>query len=119
MRKILGVALLLAVSTLHASTTAIKPIPGAKTYFRTPDMELPRVPAYGNNVAFTAQHDGHARLFRLDLPAGAPSGVFDPGQGEVLHFWSLDANRVVVAGLGQKGRQYFVQTLSAGAPKEV
>ena len=120
----LGIALLsLAVFRPPVLTAAPKPAPApplpAEIYFKPPEFTAPAISPDGKNIAFIAQSDGHARLFRLDLQTGKISGLFSAGQGDVERFWWTGSERVLLAGRGRSNLEYFVQDLANSKPRSV
>src|SRR4051812_42799560 len=82
---------------------ASPPLPG-EVYFKAPEFTSPAISPDGKNVAFIAQNNGRACLFRLELKTGQVSGLFSAGEGDVETFWWTGSNRVLLAGRGESGR---------------
>ncbi len=111
---------LLAATKLSAATAPAPapPLPG-EIYFKPPEFDAPAISPDGKNVAFIAQSNGHACLFRLDLQSGQISGIFSAGKGDVERFWWTGSQRVLLAGRGQSNLEYFVQDLGNSKPRSV
>ncbi|MFI5336322.1 MAG: prolyl oligopeptidase family serine peptidase, partial [Opitutales bacterium] len=90
--------------------------PDAARYFAQPDFSSPVLSPDGANIAFIARQNGHARLFRLNLATGKVAGIFDPGEGEVVSFWWMGSQSVLIAGRGASSYAYFVQNITEGSP---
>lgn len=94
-------------------------VAGAALYFNPPDFTAPAVTPDGRSVGFIAQSGGHACLFKLDRATGQIEGVFSAGEGDVDAFWWVGNKRVLVAGNGEEGREYFVQDLTHSKPRAI
>jgi dienelactone hydrolase len=116
-----GLVLILLSAYLGAENPpAVAPVSSPATaFFQSPDFFSPAVSPDGKNVAFIARHNGHSRLFKLELATGKVAGVFDPGDGEVDRAWWLGSRRLLIAGEGEFGYKYFVQELDGGKPRVV
>src|ERR1035437_4528784 len=117
----LGLLFLAALLTEASLPAASSPAPAlaAEAYFKSPEFTSPAISPDGNNIAFIARNDGHARLFRLELKTGQISGLCSAGQGDVETFWWTGNERVLVAGLGRSNREYFAQDLANTKPRTI
>ena len=94
-------------------------LPAGLAFFQTPDFTAPAISPDGKNIAFIARQNGHASLFRLDRATGQLQGLFTAGEGEVARFWWIGSQRMLIAGLGAEGREYFVMDLDGSPPRPV
>jgi dipeptidyl aminopeptidase/acylaminoacyl peptidase len=111
--------LLLALTVLAGLAGLSTPLPAQMTstapgfeYFRLPDFELPLVSPGGQSVGFIARTNGRGRLFRLDLATGKPEGIYDAGEGDIIGYWWISDTRVLIAGWGSRGINYFTYDLA-------
>lgn len=91
----------------------------AELYFRLPEFTAPALSPDGRNIAFIAQTEGHACLFKLDRVTGRIEGLFNPGKGDVKYFWWLGNQRVLVGGndVDHTTTRYFLQELVKSKPR--
>ncbi len=119
----IALLLLVACFTSHPALAAKAPVPApalaGEVYFKPPEFTAPAISPDGKNVVFIAQLNGHACLFRLELQTGQISGLFSAGDGDVETFWWTGSDRVLLAGRGISGREYFVQDLAKSKPRSI
>jgi dipeptidyl aminopeptidase/acylaminoacyl peptidase len=116
-------SLLLACFAGPLLPAAKAPVPApplaGEVYFKPPEFADPAISLDGKNIAFIAQLNGHACLFRLELKTGQVSGLFSAGEGDVETFWWTGSDRVLLAGRGRSGREYVIQDLANSKPRVI
>lgn len=114
----LRVAVLFLASTLPlCAATHYKP--ATEPEFVPPEFTAPALSPDGSALCFIAQHDGHSRLFKLDLKTQTTTGVFTAGDGEVEAFWWLSPTRLLIAAVGENDLWYFLQDLDGTKARRV
>ena len=106
---------LLAQNQPPATPAAIPAI----NFFQLPDLTRPQLSPNGQYIGFVGRSNGHACVFLLDRSTGKIQGLFNPGEGQVEHFWWKGNRRVLVAGQGDDGLVYLVQELDSPQPRKI